>query len=441
MCEVEGEMRKRLMVVLAIGSGLTASSYAMHNSVIASPASRLPFLAGSTSGVECDPVLAPQVTVFKASQPSTVSPPGAQVNVAVNFLADSALPENDSLVLSLFNARHKLVAQVKNSLDNDLLFLPTSEWSGPVSITTSMTVPKVPDGSYKYVLELDGSHGSVNLREGPGVRRDRQCRYEIGKLLVRASAVVPSLLPPPTLDLSHYEMTFDEEFASLSISDSAANDGSRWYSRNEECCMMPTDVTKAAMVGTSDPHNPYSLLTGGGLNIRLQKVSKLWISGVLTSVDSHGKGFSQMYGYFEMKAKFPPGENTWPAFWLLNTAAKTGRAPAGEIDVVEYIANPRFSDYISTTLHDWSQHKSVPMSHYRVNRPSDSFHTYGMMWTAKTMTFYFDGSVTFQTPTPSIMQQPYYPIVDLGIGGGWPTEGTPAVNNMQIQYIRAYQSK
>jgi hypothetical protein len=57
------------------------------------------------------------------------------------------------------------------------------------------------------------------------------------------------------------------------------------------------------------------------------------------------------------------------------------------------------------------------------------------------MTFYFDGAVAFQTPTPAIMQQPYYPIVDLGIGGGWPTEATPPVNDMQIQYIRAYKRK
>jgi beta-glucanase (GH16 family) len=51
-----------------------------------------------------------------------------------------------------------------------------------------------------------------------------------------------------------------------------------------------------------------------------------------------------------MKAKFPSGAGTWPAFWLLNQAALTSGANAGEIDVVEaYMA---FPNYINTTLHD-----------------------------------------------------------------------------------------
>ena len=78
------------------------------------------------------------------------------------------------------------------------------------------------------------------------------------------------------------------------------------------------------------------------------------------------------------------------------------------------------------------------MSHNLVSTPTDGFHTYGMLWTPSTMTFYFDGTVTFQAPTPSIMQQPYYLIVDLGLGGGWPTNTTPPVNDEVIQYVRVY---
>jgi serralysin len=96
----------------------------------------------------------------------------------------------------------------------------------------------------------------------------------------------------------------------------------------------------------------------------------------------------------------------------------------GEIDVVEYIANPAFPNYITTTLHDWSNKTTPAMSHHMVDLPSNGFHTYGMLWTATTMTFYFDGSITFECPTPPMMHQPYYLLFDLGLGAGWPTSST-----------------
>ena len=37
------------------------------------------------------------------------------------------------------------------------------------------------------------------------------------------------------------------------------------------------------------------------------------------------------------------------------------------------------------------------------------------------------------------MQQAYYLIVNLGLGGGWPTDQTPSPSDMQVQYVRVYQ--
>jgi Glycosyl hydrolases family 16 len=394
----------------------------------------LPFATVSTAPVAKQR----QVEVLRASNPVIVAPPGSQINVEANFNAQSALPQDDSLVLSLVDARGIEATRTQNDLNNTMTLLPTSRWAGPITILTSMTVPKHAHGVYSLMVALSGPTGMVQLTSGPGVTQDLHSRYKIGTVRVDPSAPAPALLPPKTLNLTGYHLTFDESFSQMSISDSRTNDGSRWYAKNEECCMSTTDGTSTAMVGISSPHNPFSLIPGGGLNIRLQRNSRSWTSGVLTSVDSSGQGFSQQYGYFEMKAKFPRGKDTWPAFWLLNTAAKKGRAPAGEIDVVEYIANPHFANYIATTLHDWSNHTAPAASHHRVPLPTEGFHTYGMMWTPATMTFYFDSAVTMRCPTPSIMKQPYYLLVDLGIGSGWPTENTPHANDLQIQYVRAY---
>ena len=379
-----------------------------------------------------------QVAVLCASNPVIVAPPGSQINIEVNFNAQSALPQNDSLALSLVDAHRVEATRMENNLNTTSTILPTSRWIGPITLISSMKVPKRAHGVYSIMAALYSPAGPVQLTSGPGVTQDPQFRYKIGTVRVDPSAPAPAFLPAKTLDLTGYHLTFDESFTQMSISDSKTHDGSRWYAKNEECCMSTTDGTSTAMVGISSPKNPFSLIPGGGLNIRLQKTSKSWTSGVITSVDSVGEGFSQQYGYFEMKAKFPRGEDTWPAFWLLNTASKKRRAPAGEIDVVEYIANPHFANYIATTLHDWSNHTAPAASHHRVPLPTGGFHTYGMMWTPATMTFYFDSAVTMRCPTPSIMKQPYYLLVDLGIGSGWPTENTPHTNDLQIQYIRAY---
>jgi lysophospholipase L1-like esterase len=254
-----------------------------------------------------------------------------------------------------------------------------------------------------------------------------------------ASAVTPT---PSSTVPAGYHLTFDDEFASLSISD-VNGAGTKWYSHTVQCCLYDTSAptTPTYMAGITSPtgENPFSLVGGGGLDIRLQKTNGAWYSGVIATVDGNGTGFAQQYGYFEMKAKFPASAGTWPAFWLLNSAARSSGANAGEIDVVEsYMFAP---NYINTTLHDWTPPATTPAYNLaKVADLSDGFHVFGMLWTQSTMTFYCDGAVIFTTPTPTIMNQPYYPIIDLGLGGGWPTNQTPAQSDMIVQYMRVYAS-
>ncbi len=183
--------------------------------------------------------------------------------------------------------------------------------------------------------------------------------------------------------------------------------------------------------------DPYALLPGGGLVIRLQKTQGAWYSGVLSTVDSKGHGFAQQYGYFEVKARFPASPGTWPAIWLLNSAALTEHAPAGEIDVVEsYMFAP---GYINTTLHDWAPPgRQIAYHLAHVADLSVGFHVFGLLWTAETMRFFCDGEEIYSVSTPPIMHQPYYPILDLGLGGGWPTDKTPSRSDMEVRYVRVY---
>jgi hypothetical protein len=48
---------------------------------------------------------AAQVSVLRASDPVIVAPPGSEINIEANFSAQGALPQDDSLVLFLVDAR------------------------------------------------------------------------------------------------------------------------------------------------------------------------------------------------------------------------------------------------------------------------------------------------------------------------------------------------
>jgi beta-glucanase (GH16 family) len=153
--------------------------------------------------------------------------------------------------------------------------------------------------------------------------------------------------------------------------------------------------------------------------------------------------FSQLYGYFEIRAKMPSGQGLWPAFWLLPV---DGSWPP-EIDVLEVLGHD------TTTLHNAvhynaPRHKSVGAAtqfrdaNNQLIDLSADFHTYGVDWQADYITWYFDGEQVFQTATPPGVNKPMYILANLAVGGSWP--GSPDASTQfpaeyQIDYIRVYQ--
>lgn len=110
-----------------------------------------------------------------------------------------------------------------------------------------------------------------------------------------------------------YVQTFDEEFTSLRTINPGpccAAPGKNWFNGTEHCCMTPSvagqigSLYSAAKNGYS--FYPYSLEESGkGLQITLTLHNNIWYSGVLTSEDNAGNGFSQQYGYFEISDRTP----------------------------------------------------------------------------------------------------------------------------------------
>jgi beta-glucanase (GH16 family) len=107
------------------------------------------------------------------------------------------------------------------------------------------------------------------------------------------------------------------------------------------------------------------------------------------------------YGRFEMRAKMPEGQGTWPAFWMLPTDEVYGEWPkSGEIDIMEAVnlkamrADGTPEDHIYGTLHygrDWPDNEQSGQAYKPESNPADGFHTYAIEWQEGEIRWYMDG--------------------------------------------------
>ena len=201
------------------------------------------------------------------------------------------------------------------------------------------------------------------------------------------------------------------------------------------------------------------------------------------------------YGRFEMRAKMPSGQGSWPAFWMMPTEEVYGGWPrSGEIDIFEAVnlkvvdtnGNPEAD--IHGTLHygqKWPNNDSSGQSFSLENgeNPADGFHTYAVEWQEGEIRWYMNdylyatqrrseisynenGEITglshrgwyteYIEPSSGELvthwdnapfDQKFYLILNLAVGGNWPeavnSTGIDAKafsdsQSYQIDYVRVY---
>ena len=157
-------------------------------------------------------------------------------------------------------------------------------------------------------------------------------------------------------------------------------------------------------------------------------------SGMLTTYRS----FSQLYGYFEMRARLPSGAGLWPAFWLL---PENGDWPP-EIDVMEQPGGDPHTIFVGTHSAVGGPNVATTAA-VHVGGTSMEFHVYGVNWQANEITWYFDGRPVFKEPTPADLHTPMYMLINLAVGGpgswpGPPTRSTVFPARFEVDYLRAY---
>ncbi len=184
------------------------------------------------------------------------------------------------------------------------------------------------------------------------------------------------------------------------------------------------------------------------------------------------------YGRFEIRAKLPRGQGSWPAIWMLPTEWKYGGwASSGEIDIMEAVNLGTPTDAAGATGAERRVHgtlhygRTAPGNVYTGTsyllpggkNPADDFHLYALEWEEGEIRWYVD-NVHYATqrqwysqhkdaegnwvnaPTAAPFDQKFHLLLNLAVGGNWPEN----VNNkgvdtsvfpqsMLIDYVRVYE--
>ena len=252
-----------------------------------------------------------------------------------------------------------------------------------------------------------------------------------------------SLTQAQDINLTGYTLSFDDEFNSLSATTTSPKGATTWFAQPLNSYGYYSESTwDIATMSTSGGILSDKAYTDGSGN---------WHSGELLSVDPTGAGFSQTYGYFEIRCQMPSsGTGAWPAFWL-DTTSSIGANANEEVDIFEWYGteytNP--GDLVQQTSHNWNSDGSqnttapylpststaIPGGAY----PWQGYHIYGVQIDPVHMTWYIDGVQTNQCATPtSYIATPFFVQLDYALGGGWPLSGMVDNSSFNVDWVRVY---
>jgi len=253
-----------------------------------------------------------------------------------------------------------------------------------------------------------------------------------------------------SIDPSKLKLTFADEFNSLSLQTKSAGGGIwttsyPWSGYTTQAAHtiageqeVYVDPQFAGTGATALGINPFKV-ADGVLTITptlTPAVVKplLWnldyTSGVLTTKGA----FAQQYGYFEMRADLPEAKGAFPAFWLLPADGSF----TAEIDIMEYVNE---TNSVHNTVHygpDGAHWTAESFKSY-VADLTNGFHTFGLLWTSQTLTWYVDGTEVAQVATPAGANKPMFMLANYAVGGDWAGDTSAStMPGMSIDYIRAY---
>jgi beta-glucanase (GH16 family) len=242
--------------------------------------------------------------------------------------------------------------------------------------------------------------------------------------------------PAPTTSApapSGYRLVFNDDFNTI--------DRTKWNVRNNSWARNEESIV------TSRSANVF--VSNGALTLRainetytVGSTTRQYTSGYL---DTIGRG-SWKYGRFEMRAKLPPAQGMWPAFWLRNNTT------LGELDIMEAVGG-RVNQTVQT-IHQ-STNGDMAKAGHEDTLPSGTtatWHTYTVDRQPGYVKWYVDGRLVFSKTQTQLtwldpsFNEPMNIRLNLQVGGsmpnwyGLPVKGAPlGQSDFVIDYIRVYQ--
>jgi beta-glucanase (GH16 family) len=285
-------------------------------------------------------------------------------------------------------------------------------------------------------------------------------------------AVAGAAPPPASAD---WRLVWSDEFDRSGIDKSKwTQDEDCWGGGNDERqCYTRSPRNSAVVNGSLAITARQERVTGPALPKHLRPTSATAAAKATRQFSSarlstRGKA-AWRYGKFEVRARLPQGQGTWPAIWMLPENENYGPwAASGEIDILEAVnlgtpcakcATGR-EDTILGTLHfggRWpgNRHKGEEVSFPAVL--DGKFHTYALEWHPGRIVWQFDGQ-TFAERTASEwstsgssrrgapFDQSFYLVLNLAIGGklaesrgigGVHLDGFP--KTLEVDWVRVWQ--
>ena len=184
-------------------------------------------------------------------------------------------------------------------------------------------------------------------------------------------------------------------------------------------------------------------------------------------IQSSGKG-DFLYGRFEVRAKLPEGQGTWPAIWMLPSDPFTYATQcsdgewqgnpdcdawpnSGEIDIMEHVGYQM--NHVHGTVHNrayywinWEQRKGRIL----LDDVASNFHVYALEWSPERIDVFVDDALyfTYMNENESWREwpfdHPFHLILNVAVGGYWgraggPIDDTVLPQRMLVDYVRVYE--